>query len=158
MPPGRATELGRGRIRALPQGERRSGLCEVGDRVDWPRDQRRRIGLVEGMNDKRLFAPVVEDRGDDIAPIRQRPANLDFAVTALETTAQLEDPTRPRRAADHDLRALAQLAVSGLDTALVRIDAAEEERRHLPGLLDGRGGKRLRSCAVIFRILSEPAF
>src|ERR1700682_142059 len=110
------------------------------------------------MDHIRLFAPVVEDRGDDVAPIGQRPANLDFAVAALEAAAQLKDSTRPRRAADRDLRALAQLAVGSLDAASLGIDAAEEERRHLRGLLDGRGGKRLRSCAVIFRILSEPAF
>ena len=100
---------------------------------------------------------MVEDRGNDVAAVGQGPAHLDLAIAPLEAAIQLEDSTRPRRAADRDLRTLAQLAVGRLGFLAVRLDAGEEELRHLRDPLDGRGGKRLRSCAVIFRIFSEPS-
>ena len=105
---------------------------------------------MDRVHDKGLFAPMVEDRGDDIASVGQRPAHLDLAVAPVEATAELEDPPRPRRAADGDLRALAQLGVGRLGPNAVGLVTGEP--------LDGSGGKRLRSFAVILRIVSDPSF
>jgi hypothetical protein len=66
---------------------------------------------VEGVHNKRLIASMVEDRDYDAAAVGQGTAHLDLAVAPLEATIQLEDSSRARRAADSDLRTLAQLAV-----------------------------------------------
>ena len=52
---------------------------------------------------------MVEDRDHHAAAVGHRPDHLDLAVATREATIQLEDSSRPRRAAGHDLRALAQL-------------------------------------------------
>jgi hypothetical protein len=106
---------------------------------------------------KGLFASVVEDRDHQLAAVGQGPAHLDLAVAPLEATIQLEDSSRPRPAADQDPRTLAQLAVGRLRSLAVSLDAGEEKLRHLREPFDDRGGKRLRSCAVIFLIFSEPS-
>src|SRR6185437_11462320 len=91
-----------------------------------------------GVHDKRLLASVVKDRSHDIVPTGQLPADLDLAIAPLEPAAQLEDTSRPRRAADDDLRALAQLMVGRLRAR--GLDAGDEKSRHLPRALDGLGG------------------
>src|ERR1017187_324265 len=100
---------------------------------------------------------MVEDRDHDAAAVGQGAAHLDLAVTPLEATIKLEDSSRSRRTPDGDLRSLAQLKVGRLGSLAVRLDAGEEKLRHRRDPLDGCGGKRLRSCAVIFRIFSVPS-
>jgi len=130
---------------------------ELGHRVDRTRDSHRRVGTVLGMHSERLLASMVEDRDHDTAAEGQRPAHLDLAVAPLEATSQLEDSSRPRRTADRGLGTLPQLAIGRLRLLAVRLDAGEEKLRHPRDPFDGRGGKRLRSCTVIFRIFSEPS-
>src|ERR1700730_17993825 len=134
-----------------------SGSGEVGHGVHRPPDPYRIIRAVDGVYDKGLFAAVVEDRDHQIVSVRQRPADLDLAVASLEATVQPEDSARPRRAANRDLRTLAQLSVGRLHARAAGIDTGEEKRRHARGPLRGRAGKRRRSFAVILRILSEPS-
>ena len=112
---------------------------------------------VEGVRGKRLFASVIEDRYHDRVALGQGPTNLDLAVAPLITTIELENSLWARTAADDDLRMLAQLTVRHLGSIAVGLDAGEEKLRQPRVLPDGRGGKRLRSCAVIFRIFSEPS-
>src|SRR5450631_2844184 len=136
---------------------RRRGSCEVRHPVDRPRHPRRRVRAVERVHSKRLLTTMVEYRYHDVAAVRQGPAYLDLAVAPLEATVELEDSSRLRRAADRVLRTLAQLPIGHLGSLAARPNAGQEKLRHLRDPLDGRGGKRLRSCAVIFRIFSEPS-
>ena len=129
---------------------------EVRHRVDWTRYSYGRVPGVEGVYGKRLFASVIEDRCDDRVALGQRPTNLDLAVAPFITTSELENSSCARIATDRDPRTLAQCNVGGL-RSLIRLDPGKEELRHLRGPLEDRGGKRLRSCAVILRILSEPS-
>ena len=132
-------------------------LAEVGDAVDRTRDHRHVLNGASRVHSERLVASVIEDRDDDIAAVRQRPAHLDLAVAALEAAAQLEDPALPRVAAHDDSRALTQLPVGGLCFAAGARAVGEEELCHRFVRFAGRGGNCLRSLGVILRIFNDPS-
>ena len=104
----------------------------------------------------RPLTAVVENRDHDALPAQQRLADLDLAVAPVETALQLEDPPSLGRASERDARTLAQPIVRRLQRGIGRLPG-DEEGGHFRRERGGCGGKRLRSSAVILRMVSEPA-
>src|SRR5271165_434524 len=134
------------------------GSAELGDRVHGVKGHANAPLSGGGVHDEVLPRPVIHDRRHGLAPEGERTADLDLRVTALEATAELEDPPPSRGAARELVGALLQREVGALrDLALRRLEPTDEESCHFRDARAGFGGNRRRSSAVILRIVSEPS-